>query len=72
MAITAGLHMSSISRLKKTWKNVPSKFVESLEKITKLLATEGNYKNYRNEVKNASPPINPYFGKDLQILVVNV
>jgi hypothetical protein len=63
MAITAGLHLSSISRLKKTWQNVPDKFIKTFEEITKLLQTEGNYKNYRSKLEKAPLPANPYFGR---------
>lgn len=62
MEIIAGLHMSSIQRLKKTWKALSSKYTAIFEEITKFIATEGNYRNYRSALSKAELPINPYLG----------
>jgi hypothetical protein len=68
MEIIAGLHMSSIQRLKKTWKALSSKYTVIFEEITKFIATEGNYRNYRNALSKADLPATPYLGVFLRDL----
>lgn len=68
MEIIAGLHMSSIQRLKKTWKALSSKYVAIFEEITKFIATEGNYRNYRLALSKVELPANPYLGVFLRDL----
>jgi Ras-specific guanine nucleotide-releasing factor 1 len=62
MAIIAGLNLSSISRLKKTWSKTPSKYIQQMEDMVKLMQAEGNFRNYRTALEKATPPANPYFG----------
>ena len=74
MAIIAGLHQSSITRLRKTWKTLPSKFLDTFKKCTQLLSAEGNYRSYRSSLEKAVPPVNPYIGlylKDLTFIEVS-
>jgi hypothetical protein len=68
MEIIAGLHMSSIQRLKKTWKALSSKYTAIFEEITKFIASEGNYRNYRNALSKVELPANPYLGVYLRDL----
>eukprot|EP00026_Physarum_polycephalum_P004383 Phypoly_transcript_04401.p1 GENE.Phypoly_transcript_04401~~Phypoly_transcript_04401.p1 ORF type:complete len:543 (+),score=73.34 Phypoly_transcript_04401:306-1934(+) len=68
MEIIAGLHMSSIQRLKKTWKALSSKYTAIFEEITKFISTEGNYRNYRNALSKVELPANPYLGVFLRDL----
>jgi hypothetical protein len=68
MEIIAGLHMSSIQRLKKTWKALSSKYMAIFEEITKFIATEGNYRNYRLALSKVELPANPYLGVFLRDL----
>jgi len=68
MEIICGLHMSSIQRLKKTWKALSSKYTAIFEEITKFISSEGNYRNYRGAISKAELPINPYLGVFLRDL----
>lgn len=68
MEIVAGLHMSSVQRLKKTWKALSSKYLSIFEEITKFIATEGNYRNYRNVLSKVELPATPYLGVFLRDL----
>lgn len=68
MEIIAGLHMSSIQRLKKTWKALSSKYTAIFEEITQFIATEGNYRNYRNALSKVELPATPYLGVFLRDL----
>ena len=64
-AILAGLGMTSVSRLKESWKRVPKKKILSKQKIDALYSMEDNYKNYKEKVMEAcSQPhaIIPYLG----------
>jgi len=68
MEIIAGLHMSSIQRLKKTWKALSSKYTVIFEEITKFISSEGNYRNYRVALTKVELPVNPYLGVFLRDL----
>ena len=68
--ICAGLNFSCVSRLKRTWKNVPRKFREIFDRLTELFSPENNYVNYRSILQKKSPPINPYLGKKIYPLLI--
>lgn len=65
--IVAGLNLGAVSRLKKTWKAIPKKYLEVWDKLSALVTSEGNYKSYRNVMQNIigfppADPIVPYLG----------
>jgi hypothetical protein len=62
MAVTAALHNSAISRLKKTWAKLNNSTKKTLEKFTELFAFESSFKNYRDALRAATPPCIPYLG----------
>lgn len=62
LQIVAGLNMSSVQRLKKTWKGLSSKYQSILADITKILGSENNYRNYRTLLGKSEAPANPYLG----------
>lgn len=68
MEIICGLHMSSIQRLKKTWKALSSKYTAIFEEITQFISSEGNYRNYRAALSKVELPVNPYLGVFLRDL----
>ena len=73
MAIITGLYLASIQRLKRTWKGLPKKTLDSFEAITELFSHSRNYTVYRTHVAAQPPPINPYLGiylRDLTFIEV--
>jgi son of sevenless-like protein len=73
MALIAGLHFSSITRLKKTWRSVPQKWIECFEKVKMMMSHEGNYQHYRERLQKAKGIVtNPYLGLFLKDLTVRI
>lgn len=59
MQICGGLHLTSIQRLKKTWKATNKKFTQVFDALTDLMSNKGNFKAYREAVA-AHPKDSPY------------
>jgi len=72
MEICSGLHMSAIQRLKKTWKYVPKKFLNTLVCLTEIISNRSNYKSYRDALSSCGDkPAVPFIGvmtKDLTFI----
>ncbi|KYQ92815.1 Ras guanine nucleotide exchange factor [Tieghemostelium lacteum] len=66
MEIISGLNNSSVSRLKETWKNLPSSYFKSLNQMQNFLNTNENWKFYRQALKSRQIPCLPYLGLFLQ------
>ncbi|CAG02359.1 unnamed protein product, partial [Tetraodon nigroviridis] len=62
LEITSSLNRSSIFRLKKTWLKVSKQTKTVIDKIQKLVSSEGRFKNLREALKNCDPPCVPYLG----------
>eukprot|EP01096_Ripella_sp_DP13-Kostka_P005712 TRINITY_DN1979_c1_g1_i1.p1 TRINITY_DN1979_c1_g1~~TRINITY_DN1979_c1_g1_i1.p1 ORF type:complete len:456 (+),score=129.65 TRINITY_DN1979_c1_g1_i1:412-1779(+) len=62
LAITAGLNMSVVQRLRKTWKMVPKKQMDDLQELEDLMDCRSNYKIYRHQLEHSPLPCVPYFG----------
>jgi len=62
MAVMSAFGSSAIHRLKHTWSSVKPKYIESAKKYQQLFSSEGSYKNYREAVKNSTPPAIPFLG----------
>lgn len=65
MEIVASLQNSAIHRLYNTWEMIPLKIMEIYQNLSLLMngnAGEGNFKDYRDTLKNAVPPVVPYLG----------
>jgi len=69
MEIIAGLNMYAIQRLKQTWEQIPARLVSILEELNALMDNKQNYREYRNALKNARPPMMPYLGVCLRDIV---
>jgi hypothetical protein len=69
--IIAGLNMSPVSRLKKTWSSLPKKYMEVWDTLNRVLSSEQNFKTYRNWLLKREPnePAIPYLGLTLRDLV---
>uniref|UniRef100_A0A8C9WDX7 Ras protein specific guanine nucleotide releasing factor 1 n=1 Tax=Scleropages formosus TaxID=113540 RepID=A0A8C9WDX7_SCLFO len=62
LEITSSLNRSSIFRLKKTWLKVSKQTKAVIDKLQKLVSSEGRFKNLREALKNCDPPCVPYLG----------
>jgi len=69
--IVMALQNSCISRMKLTWRDVPTKQMETFHEMCELANPENNYAHYRNVLKDAPVPLLPYlacFLRDLTYL----
>nr|XP_033775754.1 ras-specific guanine nucleotide-releasing factor 1 [Geotrypetes seraphini] len=62
LEITSSLNRSAIFRLKKTWLKVSKQTKAVIDKLQKLVSSEGRFKNLREALKNCDPPCVPYLG----------
>ncbi|XP_067827246.1 ras-specific guanine nucleotide-releasing factor 1 isoform X3 [Heptranchias perlo] len=62
LMITSALNRSAIFRLKKTWLKVSKQTKALIDKLQKLVSSEGRFKNLREALKNCDPPCVPYLG----------
>lgn len=62
MAITTSLESSCISRLKKTWDEVPLKHKATLERLREVMGCAKNYTVLRARVRDHVPPCIPFIG----------
>ncbi|XP_076847220.1 ras-specific guanine nucleotide-releasing factor 1 [Brachyhypopomus gauderio] len=62
LEITSSLNRSAIFRLKKTWLKVSKQTKTVIDKLQKLVSSEGRFKNLREALKNCDPPCVPYLG----------
>ncbi|ORY50306.1 ras GEF [Rhizoclosmatium globosum] len=71
--IVAGLNLGPVSRLAKTWKALPVKYVDMWEKLSKVVSSEGSYRTYRQLISQQQSldtpgPVLPYLGVNLSDL----
>ncbi|KAL0977988.1 hypothetical protein UPYG_G00164360 [Umbra pygmaea] len=62
LEITSSMNRSSVFRLKKTWLKVSKQTKAVIDKLQKLVSSEGGFKNLREALKNCDPPCVPYLG----------
>ncbi|XP_004278389.1 ras-specific guanine nucleotide-releasing factor 1 isoform X1 [Orcinus orca] len=62
LEITSSMNRSAIFRLKKTWLKVSKQTKTLIDKLQKLVSSEGRFKNLREALKNCDPPCVPYLG----------
>uniref|UniRef100_A0A096LQ16 Ras protein specific guanine nucleotide releasing factor 2 n=1 Tax=Poecilia formosa TaxID=48698 RepID=A0A096LQ16_POEFO len=63
LEITSALNRSAIYRLKKTWAKVCKQQTKALmDRLQKIVSSEGRFKNLRETLKNCNPPCVPYLG----------
>eukprot|EP01117_Protostelium_nocturnum_P001625 TRINITY_DN1197_c0_g1_i1.p1 TRINITY_DN1197_c0_g1~~TRINITY_DN1197_c0_g1_i1.p1 ORF type:complete len:757 (+),score=260.89 TRINITY_DN1197_c0_g1_i1:94-2364(+) len=70
MEVIACLNIGPIARLKKTWKEVPEKYINQFNEISQVMEAVGNFKAYRSELSKAHRPMIPYLGLTLKDFVV--
>ncbi|KAJ3605148.1 hypothetical protein NHX12_027198 [Muraenolepis orangiensis] len=62
LEITSALNRSAIYRLKKTWAKVCRQTKSLMDRLQKIVSSEGRFKNLRETLKNCNPPCVPYLG----------
>ncbi|XP_069842804.1 ras-specific guanine nucleotide-releasing factor 1 isoform X2 [Dendropsophus ebraccatus] len=62
LEITSSLNRSAIFRLKRTWIKVSKQTKALIDRLQKLVSSEGRFKNLREALKNCDPPCVPYLG----------
>ncbi|KAK9686573.1 hypothetical protein K7432_015114 [Basidiobolus ranarum] len=62
MAIMCGLNISMVSRLKRTWSLLPSKYQLLIDNLRHVTDHSRNYHEYRKQIKQAMLPCLPFMG----------
>ncbi|CAL8385170.1 unnamed protein product, partial [Gadus morhua 'NCC'] len=62
LEITSALNRTAIYRLKKTWAKVCRQTKSLMDRLQKIVSSEGRFKNLRETLKNCNPPCVPYLG----------
>lgn len=70
LALIAGLNNASVSRLKFTFGELTKKKIETLRRLESKMSSENSYKNYREALRTALPPVVPYIGVFLMDLTM--
>jgi son of sevenless-like protein len=65
MSIISALQSAGIFRLQQTWAAVPSNTREQFEEVKRVMAREGNFRNFRKHFRECPPPKIPYIGVHL-------
>jgi len=60
LAVSAGIGLSSIRRLKFTFSAIPTKFLDELKTYETRFQQKASYKIYRQHLRKATPPLIPY------------
>lgn len=63
VAIVAGLNTPPIRRLKRTWEQVPARFMTLLSTCETTMDTNKNFGNYRTILAQIIPPCVPFIGE---------
>ncbi|KAH8879875.1 ras GEF [Thozetella sp. PMI_491] len=61
-SIISALGTAPITRLKRTWDQVPQRTQTTLEAMRKLMSSTKNFAEYREALHVANPPCIPFFG----------
>ncbi|XP_029430008.1 ras-specific guanine nucleotide-releasing factor 2 [Rhinatrema bivittatum] len=62
LEITSALNRSAVYRLKKTWAKVSKQIKALMDKLQKIVSSEGRFKNLRETLRKCNPPSVPYLG----------
>ena len=69
MEIVAGLSMSAVQRLGKTWSFAGSGTKSTFERFSNIMVTKLNFQTYRHALSNVKLPALPYVGVLLRDLI---
>ncbi|KAI8808455.1 ras guanine nucleotide exchange factor domain-containing protein [Cladochytrium replicatum] len=70
-ALIAGLNLTPVQRLKKTWEALPPPAKKAFQDLEKIADPSRNMKNYRDQLTECKPPIVPFlpiYMKDLTFM----
>eukprot|EP01133_Synstelium_polycarpum_P006680 gene6680-7765_t len=62
MEVLSSLESAAVSRLAKTWEQVPVASMNSFQALQKLLSPKGSFKEYRDRLKQTTSACIPYLG----------
>jgi hypothetical protein len=62
MAVSAGLNLSPVHRLKKAWEALHPSSRQLWDDVQQLLAPQQSFKEYRAALRTVQPPCLPYLG----------
>ncbi|KAF2073360.1 hypothetical protein CYY_005330 [Polysphondylium violaceum] len=62
MEVLSSIESSSITRLHKTWEQLPLQSTQSLAALKKLLSPVGSFKDYREKLRQTTSACIPYIG----------
>ncbi|KAI0250783.1 ras guanine nucleotide exchange factor domain-containing protein [Lactifluus subvellereus] len=68
IAIVSGLNSPPIRRLKRTWDQIPQKFMTMLGACEMTIDSNKNFSNYRSLLQRITPPCVPFIGLYLTTL----
>lgn len=60
MSMVAGLNLTPVHRLKKTWKKISNERRKEFEKYHHTMSPDASYKLYRAALTSCVPPALPY------------
>jgi len=61
-AVTAGLGLSPVYRLKKSWQSVSEESLKNFDKLKDSMSGKSAFAAIRNRIKQVKPPCIPYIG----------
>ncbi|KAJ3037434.1 hypothetical protein HDV00_001673 [Rhizophlyctis rosea] len=70
-AIMSGFNLTPVQRLKKTWEALSDAKKKTMTELEQVTDVSRNFKNYRDRLENAKPPMIPFlpiFIKDLTFM----
>uniref|UniRef100_A0A8C4N3Q6 Ras protein specific guanine nucleotide releasing factor 1 n=1 Tax=Eptatretus burgeri TaxID=7764 RepID=A0A8C4N3Q6_EPTBU len=70
LEIASAINRSAVFRLKKTWARVSKQTKGMIEKLQKIVSSEGRFKNLRETLKSCDAPCVPYLGMYLTDLAL--
>ncbi|XP_021936755.1 ras-specific guanine nucleotide-releasing factor 2-like isoform X3 [Zootermopsis nevadensis] len=62
LQVCAAFTNSSVFRLKKTWEKVSKTTKQTIEKLQKIVSSDGRFRNLRDSLRRCDPPCIPYLG----------
>jgi len=62
-AVTNGLYLPPVRRLKKTWEGISSADLKTLQQLSTLMEPQNNMENYRKLLETSKNPLVPFFRK---------
>ncbi|ORY86258.1 cell division control protein [Protomyces lactucae-debilis] len=61
-AIISGLNSAPVHRLRRTWSQIPSRLMQTVESLNDLISAAKNFSAYRETLHSHQPPCVPFLG----------